>query len=122
MNAKEFGKYIGNLRLQAGYETMESLSKASGVWGTTISRIEEGRTKSPSVETLKKLAPFLKVPYENILKAAGYLEDDGNITIEMANGKKYSELDEAMKDLNVAEQKAVLQFIKFTKAQRKDNK
>ncbi|HBE80330.1 MAG TPA: hypothetical protein DDW65_21490 [Firmicutes bacterium] len=122
MDAKEFGRYIENLRLQAGYQTVDSLSKESGVWGTTISRIESGTTKSPSVDTLKKLAPFLKVTYEEILKAAGILENDGNFKIEMTDGRVYSELDEAMQDLNVAEQKAVLQFIKFTKAQREEDK
>jgi transcriptional regulator with XRE-family HTH domain len=122
MDSKEFGKHIENLRLQAGYKTIESLAQASQVWGTTITRIEEGRTKSPSFETLKKLAPFLKVSYEELLKAAGYLEDDSTLTIEMTDGRTYTELNRAIKDLTSEEQKAVLQFIKFTKAQRDENK
>ena len=122
MDAKEFGKYIENLRLQAGFRTRDSLAQTSGVWGTTIARIEEGRTKSPSIETLKRLAPFLKIPYEDLLKATGYLEDDSALKIEMADNRIYNELDRAIKDLTPEEQKAVLQFIKFTKAQRDDKK
>ena len=122
MDAKEFGKYIGSLRLLAGYKTVDSLAKASEVWGTTIARIEEGRTKSPSIETLKKLAPYLKISYEELLKAAGYLENDGTLQIEMIDGRVYTELQKALKDLTEEEQKAVLQFIKFTKSQRDGDK
>jgi transcriptional regulator with XRE-family HTH domain len=122
MDAKEFGKYIEKSRLQAGFRTRDSLAQTSGVWGTTIARIEEGRTKTPSIETLKRLAPFLKIPYEDLLKAAGFLEDNSALKIETAENRIYNELDRAIKDLTLEEQKAVLQFIKFTKAQRDEKK
>jgi len=76
MNTKEFGKYIENLRIKAGYQDRESLSKASDVWNSTIKRIEEGVTKTPSVDVLKKLAPSLKVTPEELMAAAGFIENN----------------------------------------------
>jgi transcriptional regulator with XRE-family HTH domain len=74
MDSKEFGRYMEKLRLEAGFNTQASLSKASGVWASTIKRIEDGDTKTPNFETLKKMAPHLKVPYAQLLKVAGFLD------------------------------------------------
>lgn len=67
-----FGKYLMKIRKRAGYESLGQLSKASGVSVATLSRIENN-IQRPSPETLEKLAPFLDVPYEQLLSASGYL-------------------------------------------------
>lgn len=88
MNSVEFGKYIENLRLHAGFQTREELGRMAGVWGSTIQRIEEGKTKNPSIEVLKKLAPSLKVSFDELMEAAGYIEkNDIYIKLEGSNGK-----------------------------------
>jgi transcriptional regulator with XRE-family HTH domain len=69
----EFGKYIAKLREKAGYETQAALGKAAGVESSTLSRIETGDTKNPNIETLKKLAPLLGVPIEEIMEKLGYI-------------------------------------------------
>ena len=88
MNSVEFGKHIENLRMRAGFQTREELGRMAGVWGSTIQRIEEGKTKNPSVEVLKKLASPLKVSFEELMEAAGYIEkNDTYIKLEGSNGK-----------------------------------
>lgn len=72
MIAKDFGEYMRNRRLEADFESMEALARASGVSAPTIMRIEVGKTKVPSIATLKKLAVPLKVPLEELMEAAGY--------------------------------------------------
>jgi transcriptional regulator with XRE-family HTH domain len=85
MNSVEFGKHIENLRMRAGFQTREELGRMAGVWGSTIQRIEEGKTKNPSVEVLKKLAPPLKISFEELMEAAGYIEkNDTYIKLEGA--------------------------------------
>jgi transcriptional regulator with XRE-family HTH domain len=76
LDSIEFGKFIAELRKRAGYDTQAALGKASGIENSTISRIETGDTKNPNVETLKKLAPFLQVPPEKLMEAAGYIQED----------------------------------------------
>ena len=73
MNEKEFGLFMTKLRESAGYESQASLAKVSGVWNSTIARIEAGATKNPDPATLIKLAPFLKVSQDELMIAAGYI-------------------------------------------------
>ena len=85
---KGFGRHLENLRLQAGFVAQIDLAKISCVSKSTISRMEAGETE-PKPETLKKLAPFLKVSYNDLMKSAGYFEtkDDTYIKLEGSNGK-----------------------------------
>lgn len=64
------------------------LGEKSGVDFTYISKIANNKMGPPSPEILKKLAPFLVVSYEDLMKAAGYIEykptEQSNVTpVEM---------------------------------------
>lgn len=72
---EQFGKYIKNARLKAGYEKISYLAKVSGIPQSTISRLESGQ-QSPSLETLRKLAPALDISYDALLIIAGYVTAD----------------------------------------------
>jgi transcriptional regulator with XRE-family HTH domain len=132
LSNKEFGKYIERLRLEAGYDTREALAKESGVFGTTIMRIEEGRTKKVSPDTLKKLAPFLKVSVHELMKAAGYLsEETSQIKEERADYLTRNFVNEVVKTvkksdkaLSPAEENLVLSIISATidSINKKDDK
>lgn len=82
----EFGLWFSKLRSMAGYESQRQLSLASGVANSTIARIESGQIK-PSPNTLQKLAPCLHVPYEDLMRAAGYLPEIYELGELGANGK-----------------------------------
>ena len=76
MSDKEkFGKYLKNARLKAGYEKISYLAKVSRIPQSTISRLESGQ-QSPSLETLRKLAPALDISYDALLIIAGYVTAD----------------------------------------------
>lgn len=73
MDRREFGRYLRQKRREAGFLTLESLAQVSGVTASTIYRLEIGKTKAPSIDTLKKLAGPLKVSYQELLINAGFL-------------------------------------------------
>jgi len=73
-----FGEYIKGLREEAGY-TQRQLALYAKVSNTEISKIESGERKKPSPEVLKKLAPYLKVSFESLMVAAGYLPGEKDI-------------------------------------------
>ncbi|MCL6445197.1 MAG: helix-turn-helix domain-containing protein [Alicyclobacillus sp.] len=77
-NAKEFGDYIKKLRESRGL-SINQLALSSGVSAAHISRIERGLRDVPHPDFIKKLARGLKVPYEQLMKAAGYIDELGRV-------------------------------------------
>jgi len=67
-----FGKYIKDLRAACNLKQRE-VEKLCGVSNSYLSQLENGQRGIPSPDILKKLAPVLKVSYEELLVAAGYL-------------------------------------------------
>lgn len=74
-NSSEFGAYLKEVRERNGLSVNE-LSSYSEVSNAQISRIERGIRGVPKPETILKLAKALKVPYEEMMKKAGYLPNE----------------------------------------------
>lgn len=91
MKASEFGKYIKQLR-SARNLTIRQLQLYSGVSNSYLSQLENGKRGIPSPEILKKLSKGLKLPYEELMKEAGYLEDDKTDNISEENKKSAEEI------------------------------
>jgi repressor LexA len=88
MDRKAFGKWIQEKRVGAGFTSQGALSRVSGVDHSTIARWERGDFK-PRPENLQKVAPFLGVPYETLMAAAGYISGlPAPATSHYANGRK----------------------------------
>ena len=68
-----FCKFILAARQRAGLSTRE-LERLSGVSKAYISQMETGGRNVPTPDILRKLAPHLKVSYEDLMKAAGYID------------------------------------------------
>ncbi|HHW54909.1 MAG: helix-turn-helix transcriptional regulator [Bacillota bacterium] len=68
----EFGEYLKKLREKRGF-SIRKLALAAGVSNSYLSQIETGQRGIPSHRILWKLARPLKVDYEELLRAAGYL-------------------------------------------------
>ncbi|WP_010498562.1 helix-turn-helix domain-containing protein [Paenibacillus elgii] len=67
-----FGSYLKDKRVQKGLNLVQ-LSETSGISAAQISRIENGKRGVPKPENLKSLASALDVPYEELMRKAGYL-------------------------------------------------
>lgn len=68
-----FGQQLRELR-RARKLTVNQLAVYSGISSATISKIENGKRGTPKPATIKKLATVLKVPYENLMAAAGHIQ------------------------------------------------
>ncbi|NPV80828.1 MAG: helix-turn-helix domain-containing protein [Firmicutes bacterium] len=72
-----FGRYLKKLREDRDM-SIRQLALRSGVSSPYISQIETGARGVPRPEVLKKLARGLRVPYMELMKVAGYIDEEGD--------------------------------------------
>ena len=76
--------------------SQRQLAEMAGISNTEVWRIEAGERKNPSPATLKSLAPHLGIPYEELMAAAGYIE-------ETVDHKGYTEMIYRDEDNNIVD-------------------
>ncbi|MCA1058084.1 helix-turn-helix domain-containing protein [Rossellomorea aquimaris] len=72
---KKFGQKLKKLRLTKGLKIRE-LENLSGVSNAYLSQLENGKRGKPSPEIIKKLAPHLDTSYTDLMKMAGYINEE----------------------------------------------
>ena len=112
MGPKEFGEYLAELRINAGYKSQAALSRRSGVGTSTIARLERGATINPDHDTLAKLAPCLDISVNKMLQKAGYIADHEEIP-EKEEVKIEKRLVELVAELPEEAQKSLEDFIEY---------
>jgi len=70
---RTLGQWMRRIRVKAGYASQAGLAAASGISTATISRLEAG-LHMPTPETLLQLSEALRVPHEELMRAAGYID------------------------------------------------
>lgn len=83
----DFSSYLKDLIRKRGY-SYRKLGSLSGVNHTYISKICGGSSGTPSPEILRRLAGPLCIPYEELLKAAGYLLSENKTPYPAAGGEE----------------------------------
>lgn len=73
MNDKDFGKFLKKLRIDRSLK-LRQVEMYSGVSNSYLSQLENGKRGIPSPEILYKLAPVYKIPYKELMLAAGHLD------------------------------------------------
>ena len=72
----EFGEYMKELRTRQNL-ALRDVSEKTGMSYSYLAQIENGKRNPPGPELMKKLAPLYRVPVAELMKAAGYLEEQG---------------------------------------------
>ncbi|MFU1797061.1 helix-turn-helix domain-containing protein [Paenibacillus azoreducens] len=80
---KEFGSLLRLLREQKGM-SINQLAESAGISNSQISRMENGLRGVPKAPTIRKLAEALNASYQELMIAAGYLEEAANLNIAVA--------------------------------------
>lgn len=89
-----FGAYLRALREKRKL-SVNQLAMYSEVSAAGISRIENGKRGIPKPPTIKKLAGALKVPYEDMMQAAGYIEEASSAHVIKEEETTFTQIREA---------------------------
>ncbi|AMB91102.1 helix-turn-helix domain-containing protein [Bacillus altitudinis] len=89
-----FGAYLRALREKRKL-SVNQLAMYSEVSAAGISRIENGKRGIPKPPTIKKLAGALKVPYEDMMQAAGYIEEASSAHVIKEEETAFTQIREA---------------------------
>lgn len=87
----DFGEELEKILVSRGWG-VNQLAMKSGVSAPSISRYISG-TRHPKPNTIKKLADALRYPYKDLMKLAGYLEDDS----DQADTENYNDASKTIK-------------------------
>ena len=113
---KELGAFIKEKRLEKGL-SIRKLAELADISHTEVKRIEDGLRKQTSPQVIRSIATALNVPYEELMAAAGYIDetpepkDSGNT---VTSGIQDAD------DLSPDEIDQVNQYIAFLKSRRKE--
>lgn len=108
----ELGDYVKMIRTGKEF-SMRKLSEMSGISHTEIKRIEDGTRKQPSPQVLRAIAAALNTPYEDLMAAAGYIDE-----IEKQEDATAVAGIDGADDLTPDEIADVNKYIAFLKSQR----
>lgn len=78
MQAENFRRYLRKTRKDKKL-TLRQIEVYSGVSNSYLSQVESGKRGIPSPDILEKLAPILKVSYEELMREAGYLHKESTL-------------------------------------------
>lgn len=108
----ELGAYIKKIRLEKGL-SIRKVAESADISHTEVKRIEDGIRKQPSPQVLRSLAAALNTPYEDLMEAAGYIDEVSDNAGTAVAGIAGAE------DLSPEEIAEVNTFIDYLKNKRK---
>lgn len=109
-----FGERINEIRVSKNLSLRE-VARRSDISHPYLSQLETGRNKNPTPDIIRKLSKGLNVPYMELMKAAGYAEEDGSIPVDSlfdAIALSPSEID-SLKDRNIISKEKESKLIKI---------
>jgi HTH-type transcriptional regulator, competence development regulator len=116
----KLGETLKKSRINFGL-TLRQIEDASGISNAYLSQLENDKIKKPSANILYKLSDLYKIELNDLLIAAGIIENVAKHT-----SKKKSDLTQMISTsvggLNSQQKKNVLEYIDFIKSKGINNK
>jgi transcriptional regulator with XRE-family HTH domain len=95
--------------------TLRQVEDATGISNAYLSQLENDKIKKPSASVLYKLAMLYKLSLEELLGAAGIIED-----YKPPQNKLLDDLSKAAGKLTDDEQKELLKYLKYLRSKNDD--
>lgn len=111
-------KVLADIRKLRGH-SLRIVEDATGISNAYLSQLERGDAQKPSPDKLQALAKFYDVPYEDLMRAAGYLKQSERSGV---SGKEsISAVQSALMsaDFTPEEEEQIVKFIKFLRFEKR---
>lgn len=104
------GKVLHDVRALRG-TSLRAVEEATGISNAYLSQLERGDAVRPAPDKLQALAKFYGIPYEQLLRDAGYLENkDGDVERDQTSAIQAALMSAK---LTPDEEDAVVKYIQF---------
>ena len=103
-------------------KSLRAVEEATGISNAYLSQLERGDAQRPAPDKLQALATFYSVPYEDLLREAGYLQRDEKAEPPVSD--QTSAVHAALMSTNLTpdEEAAVVKYIQFLRFQSSGKK
>ncbi len=108
------GSYLRKIRKKKNL-TLRDVEKRTGVSNAYLSQLENNKILCPSPIILHKLSECYEVPYDFLMKLAGY-------PVPTSEQAPVFRIGSGLDDLTPEEREEVLEFIEFLKSRRRREK
>jgi len=112
----ELGPELRRIRKARG-ATLRGVEDATGISNAYLSQLENGKIAKPSPNFLYKLAGFYDVPYEDLMRAAGYVGED-RTGDEEKRGRLSAVALATLRDLEPDEEAELMRFAEYLRSRR----
>jgi HTH-type transcriptional regulator, competence development regulator len=114
-------KVLREVRALRG-KSLRAVEQSTGISNAYLSQLERGDAQRPAPDKLQALATFYEVPYEDLLREAGYLQSSDKPA--GASQDQTSAVHVALMSANLTpeEEAAVVQYIQFLRFQKNGKK
>lgn len=114
-------KVLSEIRALRG-KSLRDVEKATGISNAYLSQLERGDAQRPAPDKLQSLATYYDVPYEELMRAAGYLQNSrkpGNAPVSQPSAVHAALM---TANLTPEEEDAVVKYIQFLRFQNSGKK
>lgn len=112
----DLGSELRRIRKARG-ATLRGVEDATGISNAYLSQLENGKISKPSPHFLYKLAGFYEVPYEDLMRAAGYVGED-RARDEEKRGRLSAVALATLSDLKPDEEAELMRFAEYLRSRR----
>lgn len=110
------GSELRRIRKARG-TTLRGVEEGTGISNAYLSQLENGRISKPSPNFLYKLAEFYEVPYEDLMRAAGYVGEDRSGD-EEKRGRLSAVALATLSDLEPDEEAELMRYAEYLRSRR----
>jgi len=110
------GSELRRIRKARG-ATLREVEDATGISNAYLSQLENDKISKPSPNFLYKLATFYEVPYEDLMRAAGYVGEDRSGD-EEKRGRVSAVALATLRDLEPEEEEELMRYAEYLRSRR----